>query len=212
MKCTVCNHPQRCAIDRALLAGGVTFEALKKKYGPSMSALWRHKKHLLEKMRQAEKRFLDNLRQGCLLKLNSHLERTERTAQAAETEGDSRVVLQAGRDATRILTYINKMDIQLDSDTVYRLLTSPQWARQGGLLPTDPQFLAAANQFLADDLFIPCPEPPPDEDDDDEMMIGMKLTTQRKLQPPRSKLETWHSRLILRPQICSCKPSPCFPP
>ena len=169
MNCTVCNHPQRHDIDRDLLAGGVTFEALKKKFGPSMSALWRHKKHLLEKMAQAEKRFLDNLRLGVLLKLNSRLERNERTAQAAEADGNSRLVLQADRDATRILTYIDKMDIQLDQDTVYRLLASPEWAQQGSLLPTDPEFIAAANQFLADKLFIPCPEPHPDLDDlDDE--------------------------------------------
>ncbi len=169
MKCTVCNHPQRHDIDRDLLAGGFTFEALKKKFGPSMSALWRHKKHLLEKMAQAEKRFLDNLRLGVLLKLNSRLERNERTAQAAEADGNSRLVLQADRDATRILTYIDKMDIQLDQDTVYRLLASPQWAQQGSLLPTAPEFIAAANQFLADKLFIPCPEPHPDlEDLDDE--------------------------------------------
>ncbi len=169
MNCTVCNHPERHDIDRDLLAGGVTFEALKKKFGPSMSALWRHKKHLLEKMAQAEKRFLDNLRLGVLLKLNSRLERNERTAQAAEADGNSRLVLQADRDATRILTYIDKMDIQLDQDTVYRLLASPQWAQQGSLLPTDPEFIAAANQFLADKLFIPCPEPHPDLDDlDDE--------------------------------------------
>ena len=100
MKCSVCNHPERSAIDRDLLAGGFSFEALKKKFGPSMSALWRHKKHLLEKVAQAEKRFLDNLRLGVLLKLNSRLERNERTAQAAEADGNSRLVLQADRDAT----------------------------------------------------------------------------------------------------------------
>ncbi len=168
MKCSVCNHPERSAIDRDLLAGGFSFEALKKKYGPSMSALWRHKKHLLEKMAQAEKRFLDNLRLGVLLKLNSRLERNERTAQAAEAEGNSRLVLQADRDATRILTYIDKMAIRLDQDTIYRLLASPQWAQQGGLLPTDPKFIAAANQFLADKLFIPCPELSPHLDDIDD--------------------------------------------
>ena len=168
MKCTGCNHPQRHEIDRDLLAGGFSFEALKKKYGPSMSALWRHKKHLLEKMAQAEKRFLDNLRLGVLLKLNSRLERNERTAQAAEADGNSLLVLQADRDATRILTYIAKMAIQLDQNTVYRLLASPEWAQQGSLLPTAPEFIAAANQFLADKLFIPCPEPHPDLDDIDD--------------------------------------------
>ncbi len=164
MKCTVCNHPERYAIDRALLAGGNSFEDLKQKFGPSLSALWRHKKHLLKRVQEAEQRFRDNLRLGILLNLNRRLERNDRTAQAAEAEGNSRLVLQADRDAFRILTYIDKMEIQLDPDTVYRLLAPPEWAQQGGLLPTDPRFLAAANELLAERLIFPCPEPTPDFD------------------------------------------------
>ncbi len=49
----------------------------------------------------------------------------------------------------------------MDQDTVYRLLASPQWTTQSSLLPTDPQFIAATHQTLADSLFCPCPEPPP---------------------------------------------------
>ncbi len=56
MKCTVCHHPQRHDIDRDLLAGNDTFSDLRQKYGPSVSALWRHKKHLKEKMRLAAAR------------------------------------------------------------------------------------------------------------------------------------------------------------
>ncbi len=39
MKCTTCAHPQRQAIDQALLAGDATYEALSHQYGPSISAL-----------------------------------------------------------------------------------------------------------------------------------------------------------------------------
>ena len=53
MKCTTCAHPQRQAIDLALLAGDATYETLSRQYGPSISALYRHKKHLEAKTRRA---------------------------------------------------------------------------------------------------------------------------------------------------------------
>ena len=56
MPCPVCHHPQRHDLDQALLAENATFAALSRKYGPSISPLWRHKKYLQEKMRQAENR------------------------------------------------------------------------------------------------------------------------------------------------------------
>jgi hypothetical protein len=158
MPCTVCTHNQLKDIDCALLTGA-TLISLSNLYGLSKSALHRHKTHLLAKMVQVEKRFRENLRLGILLHLNTCLERSERTAQAAEAEGNYRLVLQADRAAIRILKHIDKMDIQLDQDTVYRLQAAPEWIQQGSLLPTDPQFLAAANQFLADRLVAPCPEP-----------------------------------------------------
>ncbi len=53
MKCTVCTHPQHQAIDQALLVGDATYEALSRQYGPSLSAIYRHKKHLETKTRRA---------------------------------------------------------------------------------------------------------------------------------------------------------------
>ena len=169
--CSVCHHPRRQDIDNALLAGGVTLAALSQNYGPSLSALWRHKKHLQEKMRQAEKRLEHNLRQGYLFKFNNFLEVATDTVKTAGADGNSRLVLQAVREGTRILNFMTKLDIKMDQDTAYRLLASPQWTTQSSLLPTDPQFIAATHQTLADSLFCPCPEPPPDldaEDDEDE--------------------------------------------
>jgi hypothetical protein len=56
MPYTVCPHPQRHDLDQALLAENATSAALSRKYGPSLSPLWRHNKHLQGKMRQAENR------------------------------------------------------------------------------------------------------------------------------------------------------------
>ena len=119
-------------------------------------------------MRRAEKRLEDNLRQGYLFKFNNFLEVATDTVKTAGADGNSRLVLQAVREGTRILNFMTKLDVKLDQDTAYRLLASPQWTTQSSLLPTDPQFIAATHQTLADSLFFPCPEPPPDLDDEDD--------------------------------------------
>ena len=125
------------------------------------------------------------------------------------------------REGTRILNFMTKLDVNLDQDTVYRLLASPQWTSQDSLLPTDPQFIADTHQTLADGLFFPCPEPPPDpraddaedEDDDDagdedvtKMEIGTRMTCRQswpKLRARNSNSETPLSKPRPRPWPCS---------
>ncbi len=160
MKCTVCNHSQRQDIDQALLGGNATYAALSQQYGLSVSALFRHKKLLKLKMAQVEKDLQRNLRQGCLFKFNDSLEQVRQLARTAGAEGNIRQALQAVRVGTRILNFITKLDVQLDQDTVYRVLASPQWAAQDSLLPTDSKIITDAHQALADDLFFPCQELP----------------------------------------------------
>ncbi len=186
--CTVCSHPERRAIDRALLAGNATYESLSDRFGPSLSALFRHKKHLRENILQARQRLDNNLRLGFLFKLNNFLARTEKASQQAEAADNVDQVLKAARVGSRIIHDLSKMESPWDLDTVYRVLASPQWTTQDCLLPTDPVFLAAGHQTLADNLFHPCPEPPPvldDEEDDDEAVpcVGPESLAPSSLSP-----------------------------
>ena len=169
MKCTVCTHPQRQDIDCALLAGNATYEALSQQYGPSLSAIYRHKKHLLEKMRRTEKRLQNQLCQDTLFRYNDYLETTRQVVRTAGADGDTRQTLRAVREGTRILNFITKLEVEFDPDTVYRVLASPQYVTQDSLLPTDPGIITGRHQTLVDHLFFPCPELIlPDLDDDDE--------------------------------------------
>ncbi len=169
MKCTVCSHPQRQDIDCALLAGDATYEALSQQYGPSLSAIYRHKKHLLEKMRRTEKRLQNQLCQDTLFRYNDYLETTRQVVRTAGADGDTRQTLRAVREGTRILNFITKLEVEFDPDTVYRVLASPQYVTQDSLLPTDPGIITGRHQTLVDHLFFPCPELIlPDLDDDDE--------------------------------------------
>ena len=130
MSCTICNHPQRQKIDQALIAGSATLAALSQEYGLSTSALHRHKAHLQAKVSRAQDQLQDNLRQGCLFWLSQALEMTMQTAQAAQAEGNVKIVLQAVSQGTRLIKIILKQDLHLDDRLVYEILTSPQWASQ----------------------------------------------------------------------------------
>ncbi len=161
MKCTVCTHPQHQAIDQALLVGDATYEALSRQYGPSLSAIYRHKKHLETKTRRARARLRDNLSLGFFCKLNNFLAQIQNAAQTADAEGNAAVVLKAASVGTRIITSLAKQELPLELDMVYRFLASPQWATQDSLLPTDPQIFTDSHQAIAASLFFPCPDPPP---------------------------------------------------
>ena len=93
-KCTVCHHPQRQAIDLALLQENQTYAALGKKYRLSISSLFRHKRHLQGKMAQAEKCLQNHLRQETLFHYNELLETTRRLISTAVAAGDDRQVLR----------------------------------------------------------------------------------------------------------------------
>ncbi len=164
MPCTICQHPQRQAIDLALLHQTLTLAQLSRQYNLSQSALHRHKQHLLKKMALSQNRFQTSLREGCLVILYSFLERLIHITRTAAAEGNSRQVLQAVRQGVGIIKCMHKMDLNLDLDSLYRLLASPQWAEQGALLPTDLQFTAGSRQDLAAGLFSSCPEPASDQE------------------------------------------------
>lgn len=54
-KCSICIHPKRAHINRTILSGKKSLRQIAVQYGVSVSALQRHKKHLVEAMRLAKK-------------------------------------------------------------------------------------------------------------------------------------------------------------
>ncbi len=158
MSCTICQHPKRQAIDQALIAGSATRAALSQEYGLSTSALHRHKAHLQANVNRAKDQLQNNLYQSCFFWLSQALEMVMQTAQAAQAEGNFKVVLQAIRQGTRLITIILKQDFQLGPEVVYEILASPQWTTQASLLPDDPTIMSRSRQSLAGTLSSPCPE------------------------------------------------------
>jgi hypothetical protein len=173
MKCKTCAHPQCQAIDLALLTRTHTLEALSRQYGLTVSSLFRHKQHLVENLDRARDRLSNSQQLGQLLKLNAFLDQVQRAVDAAAADGDVDRVLRGASAGARIIRQMSRMDVPLELDTVYRIISSPQWVTQASLLPTDPRLINDIHQTMADIAFSPCPEPPPeltndaDEDEDD---------------------------------------------
>jgi hypothetical protein len=178
MNCKTCSHPQLHTIDLALLNKSRTLESLSHMFGLSVSSLFRHKKHLVEKMQQARQRLRDSQAQGCLLKLNAILDHVQRAVETAATDGKIDSLFRGAHVGSRIIHHINKMAVPLELDTVYRLISSPQWVAQDSLFPTDPQLIADIHQAVLDEALLPCPEPEPerldaqDEDNDEYARVA----------------------------------------
>jgi len=192
MPCTVCQHPQRQDIDQALMSGGTTLAALSQQHNLSTSALHRHQAHLQAKVGRAKAKLLEHLQQGCIFWLSQALEMTMQTAQAAQADGNGKVVLRAISQGTRLVNIILKNDFPLDDNLVFEVLASPQWATQASLLPNDPQILTAGRQALTGELSSPCPD---SEDADQspaslEDLDALQALISTLAQPPAAPTKT----------------------
>ena len=160
-RCTVCNHSQAHDINLALLAG-LTLDNLKQQFGLSRSALHRHKQHLHRTIDQAEDRLRNNFLLSYLFQLNDYNAAAAATVAAARAEGNARLTLQAANAGTRIINNMAKFGVDLDHETIYRLITSRDYVQPDSLLPGDPHILAGPRLNLVRSLAAACPETAPD--------------------------------------------------
>ena len=179
MKCTVCNHPQLHDIDLALLSGRQTLKSLHQQYGPGKSSLFRHRKHLVAKLRRSREDLESSQAQVSLLKLNAFLDHVQRGVEAAAAAGDLDRVFKGSHIGSRIIHQIDQMEVPLELATVYRLISTPGFVSQDAILPTGPQIITELHQALVDQAFFPCPDSPPeivaaagDEDKNDHDALG----------------------------------------
>jgi hypothetical protein len=186
MPCTVCNHPQLPDIELALLAGD-TLKSLHQRYGPSPSALQRHKKHLESKMRSARYRLDNRLDQGSLLRLNNYLDHLDRVIAQAEADGESDRVIRGCLAGSRIMQQMQRLQVEWDLDSVYRLTHAAAPASLDSLLPAGPGALAELNRAFLHKASSPCPEPEGEE--------GEAARDAQAAAKPEDSCETQISRL-----------------
>ena len=162
-RCTVCNHHLIDDINLAILSGDYTLDELSQNYGPSRSAFHRHGRHLEKKMARTLERLENNRKQVSLLKLSAFLDHVQTRVEAAAADDDTDRVYKGSHIGCRIIHQINKMDVPLEPDTAYRLLSSPGLASSDSLLPAGPQIIADLHQALRDKTLAPCPPPAENE-------------------------------------------------
>jgi hypothetical protein len=125
--CTICHHPQREAIDQALVAGEA-FRNIAQRFAASSDAVYRHKQdHLPQHLCQAKA--AQEVRQAdALLAKVQALEADARRIQAtAEADGDLRTALQGIRKLVRIIELQARLLGELQEGQTVNILVLPQW-------------------------------------------------------------------------------------
>lgn len=102
-KCSVCNHPDRSEIDKALVTRSMSYRNIAERFGVSVGALSRHKANHLPRLVEAARasEVAQAVTSGVALmdELDSLLNRALAILEAAEETGQLKVALQAIREA-----------------------------------------------------------------------------------------------------------------
>ena len=125
--CTICEHPEREAIDRALV-GETSNLSVSSLFGVSESAARRHKgNHLPAKLVLAEKAVEVAHADNLLGQVGDLQRRTMAVLRAAELSHEHRTALAAIREARSNLELLAKLLGELDERPVVNVLVSAEW-------------------------------------------------------------------------------------
>jgi hypothetical protein len=152
--CSVCTHPQRVAIDRALVEG-LPFRHIASRFDTSTAALQRHKAdHLpghVAKAREAKQvADADDL----LRQLKSLHNKAISILQQAEQAGDFRTALMGIREARGCIETLMEVEGELDRRGVTNIVISPEWLEIRAVVLTALQPFPAAAQAVAGRLAV----------------------------------------------------------
>ena len=125
--CTICEHPQREAIDRDLV-GGSSNLSVSSVFGVSESSIRRHKaNHLPAKLVLAQEASEVAEADDLLDQVRDLQARTLAILEASEASREHRTALSAIREARSNLELLAKLLGELDERPVVNVLVSPQW-------------------------------------------------------------------------------------
>ena len=125
--CTICEHPDREAIDRALV-GDASNLSVSSLFGVSESAVRRHKaNHLPAKLVMAQAAEEVAQADDLLQQVRDLQDRALAILGKAEAAGDLRTALGAIREARGNLELLAKLLGELDERPVVNLDVSPEW-------------------------------------------------------------------------------------
>jgi len=145
-RCTVCMHPQRADIDKALI-GNDMFRNISLKYGISIGSLQRHKKnHLMGQLAEVQRardaalhqigaEYAEQVKKDVIIasdlldQIQELRYRAVSLLNQAELSGDFRTALAGIREARECIELMSKIIGQLDESPKVetQILLNPQW-------------------------------------------------------------------------------------
>jgi hypothetical protein len=135
-RCTVCDHPQRQAIDEILVTGA-PYRSVAKRFDLSESSVYRHKTehlpaHLLKAREVEEVAHADDL----LVQVRDLQRHALGILERAEKAGDLKTALAAISQARGNLELLGKLAGELDERPVVNLNISPEWLELRAVIVT----------------------------------------------------------------------------
>ena len=151
--CSVCGHPARQAIDKALVAD-TAFPALAALYRVSEDALGRHKaNHLPATLARAQDAAEAAHADDLLGQVRNLRDKALGILKTAEDAGQLTVALAAIREARATLELLAEMEGEINRQPVINLLVMPEWlalrARIATALVPYPEARAALAEVLS---------------------------------------------------------------
>jgi transposase-like protein len=125
-KCTVCGHPNKDEIDKALVSKGAIRD-IARQFDIDKSALSRHKQnHLPSILARAEDAKEVTKANNLIDEIERLRVKAERIARKAEKKGDYRTALAGIRELTRIVEILAKMQGELKEHTT-NIVLNAKW-------------------------------------------------------------------------------------
>jgi hypothetical protein len=152
--CTICCHPERDAIDCALVSGE-PFRRVAAQHAVTEQAIRRHRKaHLPTALTKAQEAKEAARADDLLAQLRDLTAEAHRIKNQAERTGDYRTALAGIRELVRIVELLAKLRGELDERPQINLLVAPEWlavrtALMAALTPYPEARAAVAEQLLA---------------------------------------------------------------
>lgn len=126
-RCTICEHPERDEINKALIETRNITE-IAKRYGVSYDALLRHKQgHIPGALAKAQEAREVAQADSLLDQLRDLQRRTLTILEAAEKEDDRSTALKAIKEARGNLELLAKLLGELAERQVINILVAPEW-------------------------------------------------------------------------------------
>lgn len=132
--CTITTHPQRDAIDAALLAGQ-SLRDIARQYGVGKDAVARYRNERMPVPLAVAKESAEAARGvGIVEQIRALATDAQRIGNRAEAEGDLRTALLGVRELVRIVELQAKLSGELDERPQVNLVIAPEWLAVRGAI------------------------------------------------------------------------------